>query len=106
MPSTGLIGPSTDIARFMRAYLNHGSLDGNLLLQPESVSISVMKSEPAGSNIPKIQTGWRRSVAQKFQIIATMNPCMHEYCGDPTNWLSIRHVHKHSKTGWIQHRYM
>jgi CubicO group peptidase (beta-lactamase class C family) len=38
-PSTGLIGPSTDIARFMIAYLNHGSLDGNLLLQPESVTM-------------------------------------------------------------------
>ena len=38
-PSTGLIGPSTDIAHFMIAYLNHGSLDGNLLLQPESVSL-------------------------------------------------------------------
>jgi D-alanyl-D-alanine carboxypeptidase len=38
-PSTGLIGPSTDVARFMIAYLNRGSLDGNLLLQPESVSM-------------------------------------------------------------------
>ena len=38
IPSTGLIGPSTDVARFMLAYLNRGSLDGNLLLKPESVS--------------------------------------------------------------------
>jgi CubicO group peptidase (beta-lactamase class C family) len=38
-PSTGLIGPSTDVARLMIAYLNHGSLDGNLLLQPETVSM-------------------------------------------------------------------
>ena len=38
-PSTGLIGPSTDVARLMIAYLNRGSLDGNLLLQPESVSM-------------------------------------------------------------------
>lgn len=38
-PSTGLIGPSTDVARFMLAYLNRGSLDGNLLLQPESISM-------------------------------------------------------------------
>lgn len=37
-PSTGLIGPSTDVARLMIAYLNRGTLDGNLLLQPESVS--------------------------------------------------------------------
>lgn len=38
-PSTGLIGPSTDVARLMMAFLNRGSLDGNLLLQPESVSM-------------------------------------------------------------------
>ena len=38
-PSTGLIGPSTDVARFMLAYLNRGSLDGNLILSPESVSL-------------------------------------------------------------------
>ncbi len=37
-PSTGLIGPSTDVARLMMAYLNRGSLDGNRLLQPESIS--------------------------------------------------------------------
>ena len=38
-PSTGLIGPSTDVARFMLAYLNSGTLDGNLILLPESVSM-------------------------------------------------------------------
>lgn len=38
-PSTGLIGPSTDVAHLMLAYLNRGSLDGNLLLGPESVSL-------------------------------------------------------------------
>ena len=38
-PSTGLIGPSTDVARFMLAYLNRGSLHGNLILGPESVSM-------------------------------------------------------------------
>jgi len=38
-PSTGLIGSSMDVARFMMAYLDRGALDGNLLLQPESVSL-------------------------------------------------------------------
>lgn len=38
-PSTGLIGPSTDVARFIRAYLNRGSLNGNLLLEPQSVAL-------------------------------------------------------------------
>jgi len=40
-PSTGLIGPSTDVARFMLAYLNRGSLDGNLLLQSQSISMLI-----------------------------------------------------------------
>jgi CubicO group peptidase (beta-lactamase class C family) len=38
-PSTGLIGPSTDVARFMMAYLNRGILDRTLILGPESVSM-------------------------------------------------------------------
>ncbi len=37
-PSTGLIGPTTDVARFMIAYLNQGNLDGKQILSPESVS--------------------------------------------------------------------
>jgi CubicO group peptidase (beta-lactamase class C family) len=38
-PSTGLIGSSTDVARLMMAYLDRGSLDGNQILSPESVSL-------------------------------------------------------------------
>lgn len=38
-PSTGLIGPSTDVARLMAAYLNLGSLNESLLLQSESISL-------------------------------------------------------------------
>ena len=38
-PSTGLIGPSSDVARLMMTYLNYGSLDENLLLSPESISL-------------------------------------------------------------------
>lgn len=37
-PSTGLIGSAPDVARLMMAYLNHGILDGNRILGPESVS--------------------------------------------------------------------
>ena len=37
-PSTGLIGPATDVARLMIAYLNLGSLDSNRILSPESVA--------------------------------------------------------------------
>jgi len=37
-PSTGLIGSAPDVARLMIAYLNRGTLDGNLILNPESVS--------------------------------------------------------------------
>jgi CubicO group peptidase (beta-lactamase class C family) len=37
-PSTGLIGSAPDVARLMMAYLDRGRLDGNLILNPESVS--------------------------------------------------------------------
>jgi CubicO group peptidase (beta-lactamase class C family) len=38
-PSTGLIGPASDIARFMLAYLNGGELDGVRILSPQSVDL-------------------------------------------------------------------
>lgn len=38
-PSTGLIGSAPDVARLMTAYLQRGTLDGNLILLPESVDI-------------------------------------------------------------------
>jgi len=38
-PSTGLIGSAPDVARLMMAYLNSGSLNGKLILHPESVSL-------------------------------------------------------------------
>jgi CubicO group peptidase (beta-lactamase class C family) len=38
-PSTGLIGPAPDVARFMLAYLNDGTLDGETILRPDTVSL-------------------------------------------------------------------
>jgi CubicO group peptidase (beta-lactamase class C family) len=38
-PPTGLIGPATDAARLMTAYLNGGELDGAQLLLPETVEM-------------------------------------------------------------------
>jgi D-alanyl-D-alanine carboxypeptidase len=37
-PSTGLIGSAPDVARLMMMYLNRGTLNGDLILLPESVS--------------------------------------------------------------------
>ena len=37
-PSTGLIGSAPDVARLMMMYLNRGTLDGELILLPESVA--------------------------------------------------------------------
>jgi CubicO group peptidase (beta-lactamase class C family) len=37
-PSTGLIGPASDVAKFMLMYLNHGTLNGEMILRPESIS--------------------------------------------------------------------
>ena len=38
-PPTGLIGPATDVARLMTAYLNGGELEGARLLLPETVEM-------------------------------------------------------------------
>jgi CubicO group peptidase (beta-lactamase class C family) len=38
-PSTGLIGPASDAARFMLMYLNAGTLDGTQILHPESIAM-------------------------------------------------------------------
>lgn len=38
-PSTGLIGPASDVARLMLAYLGGGSLDGIRILRPQSVAL-------------------------------------------------------------------
>lgn len=38
-PSTGLIGPASDVAKFMLMYLNRGTLNGELVLSPESIAM-------------------------------------------------------------------
>jgi CubicO group peptidase (beta-lactamase class C family) len=38
-PSTGLIGPATDVARLMLAYLNGGELDGVRIVSPQSIEL-------------------------------------------------------------------
>lgn len=38
-PPSGLIGPATDLARFVITYLNGGELDGKRILLPETVTI-------------------------------------------------------------------
>lgn len=37
-PPTGLIGPAFDVAKLMMAYLNRGTLNGELILLPESIA--------------------------------------------------------------------
>ncbi len=69
-PSTGLIGPAPDVARFMLAFLNKGTLDGATILKPETVSLMMnttplngvtlgwyVGQEPAGSYLEHIGGG-------------------------------------------------
>lgn len=37
-PSTGLIGSASDVAKFMLMYFNRGTLNGQLILSPESIA--------------------------------------------------------------------
>jgi CubicO group peptidase (beta-lactamase class C family) len=43
-PPTGLIGPATDAARLVLAYLNNGELDGQRILSKESVTLMTHES--------------------------------------------------------------
>ncbi len=52
-PSTGLVGPATDVARLMLAYLNGGSLDGKSVLSAESVALMTQTAPIDGHGI-----GW------------------------------------------------
>lgn len=43
-PPTGLIAPTTDLARFLLAYLNNGELDGARMLSPETIHMMTYDS--------------------------------------------------------------
>jgi CubicO group peptidase (beta-lactamase class C family) len=47
-PSTGLIGPASDVARLMLAYLNGGELDGVRILSAQSVALMTDAGHTAG----------------------------------------------------------
>ena len=64
-PSTGLIGPASDVARLMLAYLNQGELDGKRILSPESVALLTHDSHVRGEgpnmaahNVGRHGIGW------------------------------------------------
>ncbi len=52
-PSTGLIGPASDVARLMLAYLQGGALEGASILKPESISLMTDMVPVAGRGL-----GW------------------------------------------------
>ncbi len=53
---TGLIGPPTDLARFVMAYLNGGELDGQRILSEESVVMMTNESHIVPGNTPEAAT--------------------------------------------------
>jgi CubicO group peptidase (beta-lactamase class C family) len=86
-PSTGLIGPSTDVARLMIAYLNRGSLDGKQILSPESVSLLTETSPINGHGI-----GW---------FVGESNNTMYlEHAGGGPGFATIMRLYPESKTGF------
>lgn len=62
--STGLIGPATDLARFLMALLNGGELDGRRIITPQSVAmmaiptVSVTESPAGKTPGQKFAMGW------------------------------------------------
>jgi CubicO group peptidase (beta-lactamase class C family) len=47
-PPTGLIGPASDMARLMLAYLNDGELEGTRILSPQSIDLMTHSSHVLG----------------------------------------------------------
>jgi len=85
-PSTGLIGPSTDAARFMIAYLDLGTLDGNLILQPESVSM-LTENSPIDSH----GLGWVIRESQDFRYL--------EHAGGGPGFATMMRLYPDQRTG-------
>jgi CubicO group peptidase (beta-lactamase class C family) len=62
-PPTGLIGPITDLARFVVAYLNNGELDGTRIVSPETIEMMTYDShvvmvDTGQSDRPVSGLGW------------------------------------------------
>ena len=63
-PPTGLIGPSTDVAKLMLAYLNGGELNGQRIMTEESVAMMTYESHVSHKGVPLLDharqwIGWR-----------------------------------------------
>jgi D-alanyl-D-alanine carboxypeptidase len=85
-PSTGLIGPSTDVARLMMAYLNRGSLNGNLILHPESVSLLTDTPPIDGHGL-----GWFVNVSNNTRYL--------EHAGGGPGFATIMCLYPEKETG-------
>jgi CubicO group peptidase (beta-lactamase class C family) len=62
-PPSGLIGPGTDAARLMTAYLNGGELEGRRILSRESIAAMTLEghmSEKQGGRSTKQQVAGYR----------------------------------------------
>jgi CubicO group peptidase (beta-lactamase class C family) len=66
-PSTGLIGAAPDVARFMMAYLNGGTLDGKSILRPESISMLTETTPVDGRGL-----GWAVSTSNDERYLEHM----------------------------------
>jgi len=86
-PSTGLIGSSTDLALLMMAYLNRGSLDGNMILSPESVSLLTETSPIDGHGL-----GW--FVGQSDNVLYL------EHVGGGPGFAAIMRLYPEKKAGF------
>lgn len=68
-PPTGLIGPSTDVAQLMLAYLNGGEMNGQRILAEESIAMMTYGSHIFRKGVPLLDyalqgLGWKTSAVQ------------------------------------------
>jgi len=86
-PSTGLIGPSTDVARLMMAYLDFGTLDGNLMLTRESVSMLTDTPSIDGRGL-----GWSVGESSNFRYL--------EHAGGGPGFATIMRLYPEQEAGF------
>ena len=85
-PSTGLIGSAPDVARLMMAYLNDGSLNGNLILSSKSVSLLTNTTPIDGHGL-----GWFINESNNLRYI--------EHAGGGPDFATIMRLYPEEKLG-------
>ncbi len=88
---TGLIGPVTDAARFMMAFLNKGELDGASILAPESVAIMIDKEHVLPTSGMESSEGEKQGLG--WEVFPESNRLYYQRTGGGPGFAAIMRVY-------------